>query len=119
MQPANLLKFVLHILDEMKAEEITSIDVTPLTDITEAMVVCCGTSNRHTKSIANRLLTESKQQGIQPLGVEGQETGEWILVDLGDVVVHIMLPQTRDFYSLEKLWNSARQLRQEKQHSTP
>ncbi len=114
MPSSTLLNFVLHILDEMKAQEVVTLDVTHLTDIADAMVICSGTSNRHTKSIAEHLLTESKQQGRQPLGIEGQEFGDWILVDLGDVIVHIMLPETREFYSLEKLWSSAKQLRQEK-----
>jgi ribosome-associated protein len=78
------------------------------------MVICSGTSSRQTKSIADRLAMESKREGIKPLGVEGLETGDWILVDLGDVLVHIMLPEAREFYSLEKLWSSAKQLREER-----
>ena len=114
MQSSTLLKLVLHVLEEMKALEVVTLDVSRLTDITDTMVICSGTSSRQTKSIADRLTMESKREGLKPLGVEGLETGDWILVDLGDVLVHIMLPEAREFYSLEKLWSSAKQLREDR-----
>lgn len=114
MQSSTLLKLVLHVLEEMKAQEVVTLDVAQLTDVTDSMVICSGTSSRHTKSIADKLVMASKHEGTKPLGVEGEEAGDWILVDLGDVLVHIMLPEAREFYSLEKLWSSAKQLREER-----
>ncbi len=99
-----LLKFIVDTLEDMKAREIVVLNVSAITSITDAMVVCTGTSSRHTKSIAEHLVTQSKIRGIMPIGVEGQQYGDWILVDLGDAVVHIMLAETRSFYGLEKLW---------------
>lgn len=104
---------VLHILEEMKAIDIMTLDVRKLTDITSTLIICSGTSSRHTQAMAERIVTEQKALGSPVLGVEGKDTGEWILVDLGDVVVHLMLPATREFYSLEKLWGATRQLRSE------
>ena len=69
------------------------------------LVVASGTSNRHVKSLADHVAVEAKKQGVVPMGTEGEDAGEWVLVDLGDVVVHIMLPSTRDFYDLERLWD--------------
>ncbi len=111
MTSQQLLKLILSILEDMKAVEITTIDVHKITDITDNMVICSGTSSRHTQSIANRLIMKMKDAGIQPVGIEGEDLGEWILVDLGDAIVHIMLPKTREFYSLEKLWTTAEQVR--------
>lgn len=98
------LKFILNILEDMKARDIVTLDVSNITNVTDIMIVCTGTSNRHTRSIAERIITECKAQGIMPLGVEGEQYGDWILVDLADVIVHIMLAETRGFYNLEKLW---------------
>ncbi len=106
MNSQELLDLVLKILEEMKARDIVSLDVRHLTDVMDFMVVCSGTSNRHTKAVAEHIIVDSKAKGVMPFGVEGQEFGDWILVDLGDVVVHIMLPETREFYSLEKLWST-------------
>lgn len=106
MNSAELLAFVLHNLEEMKAQDIVTLDVHSLTQITDSMVICSGTSSRHTQSIANSLVSHSKAQGVMPIGVEGEDYGDWILVDLGDVIIHVMLPPTREFYSLEKLWKS-------------
>lgn len=104
MNTSDLIKFVIATLEEMKAQEITTLDVRELTDITDAMIICTATSNRHAKSIANFLETESKTKAMPPIGVEGEEFAEWILVDLGDVIVHIMQASAREFYSLERLW---------------
>jgi ribosome-associated protein len=101
----DLAELVVETLDEMKAERIVSLDVTHLTPITDTMIVASGRSDRHVRSIADRLIERCKEEGRKPIGVEGQEAGEWVLVDLADVIVHIMLPRVRDFYNIEKLWD--------------
>lgn len=99
------LELVLDILDQAKAEDVTVLDVRALTTIADSMVVASGTSTRHVTSIGRRLDDEMRAQGYRPQGVEGTESGEWVLVDLGDIIVHIMHPKTRAFYALEKLWS--------------
>jgi len=94
-----------HELEEMKAKDINSFDVTKVTTMTDIMVICTGTSNRHVKAIADNLVAKMKEKGIAPVGVEGAETAEWILVDLNHALVHVMLSETRDFYQLDKLWD--------------
>ncbi len=102
-----LLKMVIDELDEMKAKDITTIDVSEKTTITDFLVIVSGTSTRHIKAIADSVVVKSKENGIPPIGIEGERNSDWILVDLGDVVVHVMIPETRDFYQLEKLWSTA------------
>lgn len=102
----DLLKLTEITLDDMKAMDITTIDVRGITSIADYMVICSGNSTRHVKAIAGAVVEQSKHSGVQPLGVEGQQDAEWVLVDLADVVVHIMLPKARDFYNLEKLWGT-------------
>lgn len=92
-------------LEEMKARDVRVIDVRKLTTVTDYMVVASGTSDRHVRSIADRLVERAAAAGCGPLGLEGQEAGEWVLVDLQDVVVHVMLTRVRDFYKLESLWD--------------
>jgi len=104
MQLANLHDLVLESLDDMKARDVVVIDVQKVTSVTDLMIICSGTSNRHVKSISENLVSTAKHQSVLPLGVEGANEGEWVLVDLGDILVHIMLPKVREFYSLEKLW---------------
>lgn len=101
-----LLTVVLGQLDDVKAEDIKVIDVHKKTDITDYMVIATGKSQRHVKSLAEHVVEEVKKHDFRPLGMEGQDSGEWVLVDLGDVVVHIMQAQTRAFYQLEKLWEA-------------
>ena len=104
MESEPLRELVIEALDDLKAVNTVSLDVTDLTDVMDYMVVASGTSNRHVKSLADNVCMEAKKQGMRPIGVEGQDAGEWVLVDFGDVVVHLMLPATRDFYDLERLW---------------
>jgi ribosome-associated protein len=100
-----LLEIVLAALDDMKGVDVRVIDVRDLTSITDRMVIVSGTSTRHVKALADNVVVQAKQHGYKPLGVEGENAAEWVLVDLVDVVVHVMMPDTRDFYALEKLWS--------------
>lgn len=95
---------VLNALTESKAHNINSIDVSTLTTITDNMIIATGTSTTHVKAISDRILKDTKELEYLPIGVEGENAAEWILIDLGDIVVHVMLPGTREFYNLEKLW---------------
>lgn len=92
-------------LDEMKAVNVKVLAVTKLTDITDTMIIASGNSDRHVRSIADRVVEHAKKAGFRPMGVEGERDGEWVLVDLQDVIVHIMLPRVREFYRLESLWD--------------
>lgn len=100
------LEIVTTTLDDMKAKNITVLDVSALSDIMECIVIAEGTSNRHLRAVADKVTTQAKQAGFKPLGIEGQGTSDWTLVDLGSVVVHIMMPQAREFYDLEGLWQT-------------
>ena len=104
MQAEQLKELVIEALDDLKAVNTVTMDVSGLTDVMDYLVIASGTSNRHVKSLADNVCMEAKKQGMRPLGVEGEDAGEWVLVDFGDVVVHVMLPATRDFYDLERLW---------------
>jgi len=104
MEAEQLKKLIIEALDDLKAVNTVTLDVTDLTDVMDYLVITSGTSNRHVKSLANNVCMEAKGQGMRPLGVEGEGEGDWVLVDFGDVVVHVMLPATRDFYDLERLW---------------
>jgi ribosome-associated protein len=99
-----LAQVVLDALADMKAVDVKAMDVRGITDITDTMVVASGTSDRHVKSIADRVVQRCKEAGFRPYGVEGERDGEWVLLDLQDVVLHVMLPRVREFYALEKLW---------------
>lgn len=100
-----LRDLVINVLEDMKAQDITVIDVCGKTSITDIMILASGTSDRHVKSLAEAVAFQAKSAGEAPLGMEGIEQGEWALVDLNGVVVHVMLPKVRDFYQLERLWN--------------
>ncbi|MEI7037326.1 ribosome silencing factor [Fulvimonas yonginensis] len=97
-------KHVIDALEELKAKDIREIDVRGKTSVTDLLVIASGTSARHVKSIADEVVKFAKKAGVMPLGVEGEQEAEWVLVDLGDVVVHVMLPRIREFYGLERLW---------------
>ncbi len=106
MTAEQLCELVVEALEDLKARDIKVLDVRGKSSITDMMVVASGTSDRQVRALADSVIEKVKQHNIQPLGVEGQQAGEWIVVDLVDVVVHIMLPQVRDFYNLEKLWDT-------------
>ena len=91
-------------LDDLKALDVHFIDVRHLTTVTDTLAIASGRSDRHVRAIADAVVEQCKKAGIVPLGVEGQQAGEWVLVDLADLVVHVMLPRVREFYNLEKLW---------------
>ena len=99
-----LLKAVHAGLEELKAKDVVEIDVRGKSSVCDYMVVASGTSTRHVKSAADEVVRFAKQLGVMPLGVEGEREAEWVLVDLGDVIVHVMLPRVREFYALERLW---------------
>ena len=101
-----LQQAVTSALDDMKAVNVRVLDVRALTDIVYTMVIASGNSDRHVRSIAERVVEQAKAAGFRPLGTEGERDGEWVLVDLQDVLVHVMLPRVREFYGLERLWDS-------------
>ncbi|SFX62817.1 ribosome silencing factor [Marinospirillum alkaliphilum] len=104
MQVDELKQRVLAALDDLKGRDVVVLDVRASSSVTDYMVIASGTSSRQVVALARHLMDEMKQQDVAVLGVEGVDAGEWVLVDLGDLVVHIMQPQTREFYDLEKLW---------------
>lgn len=114
----NALKtLVISALEDIKAANITVLDVAHLTSITDLMIICSASANRQAKALANNVMDTVKKAGGKPLSIQGDEQGDWILLDLGDIVVHIMLQETRDFYQLEKLWTITSNLRDKQQAS--
>ncbi|SDH56219.1 ribosome-associated protein [Pseudomonas flavescens] len=111
MHSEDLVKVAIAALEEIKAQDIITIDVREKTSITDYMVIASGTSSRHVKSLVDNVLEKTKEQGVRPIGSEGLDSGEWALLDLGDIVVHVMLPTARQFYDLERLWQGAEQSR--------
>jgi ribosome-associated protein len=103
---AALVKTVVAALDDMKAVNVKVLDVRKATDVADCMVLASGNSDRHVRSIADRVMERAKGGGFRPMGIEGQRDGEWVLVDLNDVIVHVMLPRVREFYGLEELWEA-------------
>ena len=105
MDSKALCKLVTDALDSVKAQDVTQLDVRDLTTVTDYMVVASGTSNRHVKALADAVAEHAREAGHKPAGIEGEDGSEWILLDLHDVLVHVMLPRVREFYNLEKLWS--------------
>lgn len=101
----SLKTVVTNALSDMKALEIKVLDVRGLTDIADFMVIASGTSDRHVRSVAQRVVEKTKEAGFRPHGVEGQQDSDWVLIDLNEMIVHVMLPRVREFYGLEKLWD--------------
>lgn len=100
-----LVDLVVAALEDLKAQNVTVLDVRGLTDVTDTIVIASGTSDRHVKSLAGSVYEKAKAGGFRPIGMEGEQEGEWVLVDLQDAIVHVMLPRVREFYGLEKLWD--------------
>jgi len=102
----SLKSVILDALADMKALEVKVLDVRGITDITDFMVIASGTSDRHVRSVAQRVVEKTKAAGFRPHGVEGQQDSDWVLIDLHEMIVHVMLPRVREFYGLEKLWDT-------------
>lgn len=104
MNSEKLSELVIATLDDGKAQNIVKLDVRELTTVTDYMIVASGTSSRHVRALANAVADKAREAGHRPAGIEGEEGSEWVLLDLQDALVHVMLPRVREFYSLEKLW---------------
>ncbi len=104
MELDELKALAINAEEDLKAFDVNILDVTGRSSITDVLIFASGRSDRQVKSIANNVVQEAKKAGVVPLGVEGLNTGDWVLVDLGDVVVHVMLPQVRDYYGIERIW---------------
>ena len=104
---------VVDAIEDIKGFDITVLDVTKLTSMTSYMIICSANSSRQTTAIADNIYVELKAKGFNPRGIEGEKDGEWVLVDLDDIIVHIMIPTTRAYYNLEQLWGG------EGKHVTP
>ncbi|EKD69995.1 MAG: hypothetical protein ACD_46C00682G0007 [uncultured bacterium] len=115
MKPEELRDLAVNALDDMKGQDIVAMDVRTLTSITDYMVICTGRSTRHVKALAESVAVKAKEYHTSFVRTEGERESEWILVDLGDVVVHVMLPATRAFYGLEDLWEPVKELRDKSQ----
>ena len=105
MTPEALRDLVNKTLEDFKAREVVTLAVADITDITDFMIIATGTSSRHVKALVDNVVTEMKSAGVHARGIEGRESNEWVLVDLNDVLVHVMQAETREFYDLERLWS--------------
>lgn len=105
MNSEKLTALAVAALDDVKAKDVVVLDVRDMTTVTDYMVVASGTSNRHVKALADNVAEKARAAGHRPIGIEGEEGGEWVLLDLQDALVHVMLPKVRAFYNLEKLWS--------------
>jgi ribosome-associated protein len=106
MNIKKLVDITLSALDDVKAIDVTVFEVSKLTSISDYMIIASGRSKRQVNALAEKVIEVAKENGIQPLGVEGKTEGEWVLVDLGDIIVHLMHPESREYYQLEKLWGT-------------
>ena len=106
MYPEALKELVLEAIDELKGEDAQCLDVRPLTELFDYMIVASGNSSRHVRALVERIVERCAAEGRKPMGVEGREPGDWVLIDLVDVVVHIMFPATRELYDIESLWRA-------------
>lgn len=113
MNSEELTRLAISILENHKAVDIHNLDVRGLTSICDNMIICSATSRRHASAMADKLLRALREEGVKPFGLEGENIGEWVLVDLNDIVIHIMLPEIREFYNLEKLWSATQEIRGE------
>ena len=105
MNSEQLSDLVIEALDDIKAKDVVRLDVRNMTTVTDYMIVASGTSNRHVKALVDNVTEKAKEAGHRPIGVEGEDGSEWVLLDLQDTLVHVMLPKVREFYNLEKLWS--------------
>jgi len=105
MNSEKLAGLIVEALDDVKAKDIVKLDVRDMTTVTDFMVVASGTSNRHVKALVDNVADKAREAGCRPVGIEGEDGGEWVLLDLQDALVHVMLPKVREFYNLEKLWS--------------
>jgi len=112
MKTEQLQKLAIDALNDLKAIDLITLDVRKLTTIADVMIICTGRSNRHVKSLAENVVKKAKESGLNYIRMEGEREGEWVIVDLADVIVHVMQPATREFYNLEDLWEPVRELRE-------
>ena len=107
---AKTRSWIQHALEDAKVRDIVVLDVRKISDFTDYMVIATGTSNRHVQSTADKVVDALRAHGVRTVGVEGGRTGDWVLIDFGDVIAHVMREETRDFYNLEKLWSDAKRV---------
>jgi ribosome-associated protein len=111
-------QWIQNALEDAKTQNIAVLDVRKISDFTDYMVIATGTSNRHVQSSADKVAETLRGHGVRPVGIEGKQLGDWVLIDFGDVVVHVMREETRDFYNLEKLWSDAKRVEPGKRKET-
>lgn len=105
MNSEQLTEIIVNALDDTKAQDIVKLDVRDLTSVTDYMIIASGTSNRHVRALVDNVSEKARAAGRKPIGIEGEDGSEWVLLDLDDALVHVMLPKVREFYNLEKLWS--------------
>jgi ribosome-associated protein len=115
MLTEKVTQLATHALTDLKAIDVVTLDIRDITTIADTMIICSGRSNRHVKSLAENVITEAKKNRLSYINLEGEREGEWVIADLGDVIVHVMIQAARDFYNLEDLWEPVIQQREVKQ----